>query len=256
MKYDVGVNASIAMQNTLLEGDQSSAGSRTELAYQVLRSEILRGALLPGQRLRAADLEARFSLGLTPIREALMRLGTEGLVIAESNRGARVKGVSQAEFADLMKTRREVERICLRDSVTAGDARWEAELIAAMHMLSRAQLPDASAAQERDDSSADGTGQWEACHRRFHTALVSACGSPWMLRFWNQLVDHSERYRKLRFSTPLVPRNVEAEHQELLETALRRDVAACVDLMDRHLQGTEKAVQHMLAEWTGRLRLD
>ena len=72
MKYDVGVNASIAMQNTLLEGDQSSAGSRTELAYQVLRSEILRGALLPGQRLRAADLEARVSLGLTPIREALM----------------------------------------------------------------------------------------------------------------------------------------------------------------------------------------
>ena len=84
MKYDVGVNASIAMQNTMLEGDQSSAGSRTELAYQVLRSEILRGALLPGQRLRAADLEARFSLGLTPIREALMRLGTEDLVIAEA----------------------------------------------------------------------------------------------------------------------------------------------------------------------------
>lgn len=176
-----------------------------------------------------------------------MRLGTEDLVIAESNRGARVKGVSQAEFADLMKSRREIERVCLYNSVIAGDARWEADLIAAMHMLSRAPLPGTAEAQ----AASDGSSEWELCHRRFHTALVSACGSPWMLRFWNQLVDHSERYRKLRFSTPLIPRNVEAEHQELLEMALKRDAAGCVDLMDKHLRNTETAVQHMLSQWSG-----
>lgn len=243
----MGVSSTTSMQNSVINGDPSGAGSRTELAYQVLRTEILRGELQPGQRLRAADLEARFSLGLTPIREALMRLGTEDLVIAESNRGARVKGVSQAEFADLMKSRREIERVCLYNSVIAGDARWEADLIAAMHMLSRAPLPGTAEAQ----AASDGSSEWELCHRRFHTALVSACGSSWMLRFWNQLVDHSERYRKLRFSTPLIPRNVEAEHQELLEMALKRDAAGCVDLMDKHLRNTETAVQHMLSQWSG-----
>ena len=47
-------------------------------------------------------------------------------------------------------------------------------------------------------------------------ALVSACGSEWLLQFWNQLADHSERYRKIRLHGPLVARNVQAEHQALL----------------------------------------
>lgn len=231
------------MQKNVINDDQSTAGSRTEMAYQVLRAEILRGELLPGQRLRAAELETRFKLGLTPIREALMRLGTEDLVLVESNRGARVKGVSQEEFADLMRTRREVERLCLRESVLRGDAQWEAELIASLHMLSRAELPAAGA---EDGALAQITADWEKCHRRFHTALVSACGSAWLLKFWNQLVDHSERYRKIRLHTPLAARNVQAEHQDLLDAALARDFGRLTELMEQHLQGTEKAVTAML----------
>ena len=214
------------------------------MAYQVLRAEILRGELLPGQRLRAAELEARFKLGLTPIREALMRLGTEDLVLVESNRGARVKGVSKAEFEDLMHTRREIERLCLRESVLQGDAQWEAELIASLHMLSRTAFPVDDAG---DGVSAQATADWEKCHRRFHAALVSACDSAWLLKFWNQLVDHSERYRKIRFHTPLAARNVQSEHQSLLEAALARDSTKVIELMEQHLQGTEKAVGDMLS---------
>ncbi|MBN8194705.1 GntR family transcriptional regulator, partial [Bacillus sp. NTK074B] len=55
-------------------------------AYDLLRHEILHGDLLPGERLRAADLRERYNLGLTPIREALMRLSSEGMVTNEVNR--------------------------------------------------------------------------------------------------------------------------------------------------------------------------
>ena len=229
------------MQSSVLNADQSAAGNRADVAYQVLRAEILSGGLVPGQRLRAADLDARFQLGLTPIREALMRLGTEDLVVTESNRGASVKGVSVADFCDLMQTRRRVERLCLQDSITQGGAEWEAELVASLHMLSRMPLPGS-------DGAAASAGQWEQCHRRFHLGLVGACGSPWMLRFWNQLVDHSERYRKLRLTTELVPRNVTAEHEDLLEAALARNVERVTELMEQHLQGTERAILAMLAQ--------
>ena len=99
------------------------ANSLAEDVYEAIFNQLMALKIAPGERITVDNLVKEFNVSHTPIREALMRLGTEGLVIAESNRGARVKGVSQAEFADLMKTRREVERICLRDSVTAGDAR-------------------------------------------------------------------------------------------------------------------------------------
>jgi GntR family carbon starvation induced transcriptional regulator len=217
------------------------AGSRTERAYQRLRQEILVGELAPNERLRVADLEERFELGLTPIREALARLASEGLVSMEARRGARVLEASPAELADLMKTRQEIERLCLSESIKRGDARWEAEVIAALHVLGRAPIPDFG------DKSAMAS-EWEVHHRRFHSALVSACGSEWLLRFWNQLMDHSQRYRKMRLTAPLVARDVLAEHQAIVDAVLRRDTVAAVALMESHLSDTEKAARAALQQ--------
>lgn len=221
------------MNQFVVEDNPVDAGSRTERAYQRLRQEILLGELAANERLRVADLEARFHLGLTPIREALARLASEGLVSMEANRGARVLEVSPTELADLMKTRREIERLCLSESIRRGDSRWEAEVIAALHVLGRTPLPDGS------DSAKNL--EWEAQHRRFHAALVSACGSEWLLRFWNQLMDHSQRYRKVRLKGQLMARDVQADHQAILDAVLRRDADAAVALMERHLLDTEKA---------------
>jgi DNA-binding GntR family transcriptional regulator len=115
--------------------------SQAERAYERLRSEILYGQLMPGERLRAAELQGRFQLGLTPIREALMRLTSEGLVSAEAHRGSRVSAATPETFADLMATRRAIDRLCLARAIEFGDAAWEAEIVASMHMLSRAPLP-------------------------------------------------------------------------------------------------------------------
>lgn len=233
------------MQENVVSDEKGDATSRTERAYQRLRKEILSGELAPDLRLRAADLEERFGLGLTPIREALVRLSMEGLVAVESNRGARVRGISAEEFVDLMQTRRGIERLCLAESIRRGDASWEAEAIASLHMLTHVPLPDFG-------STTDISSEWETQHRRFHTALVSACGSEWLLQFWNQLVDHSERYRKMRLHGPLIARgDVRAEHQALLDAALRRNVDAAVTLMEQHLRGTEEAVKAAMG-WNGR----
>lgn len=228
------------MKKTDIETEGSDAASRTERAYERLRQEILQGELAPNERLRVSDLEARFTLGLTPIREALARLASEGLVSMEARRGARVLETSPEEFVDLMRTRREIERLCLTQSIQRGDAQWEAEVVAALHVLARTPLPDFS------DPTAIAS-VWEAQHRRFHTALVSACGSEWLLKFWNQLVDHSQRYRKIRLKGPLIERDVHAEHQAIVDAVMRRDAPLAVALMDSHLRETEDAVKASLA---------
>ncbi|MBL8702253.1 MAG: FCD domain-containing protein [Alphaproteobacteria bacterium] len=222
------------------EPPQPTQGER---AYATLRNEILRGALRAGERLRAADLRERYRLSLTPIREALTRLTSEGLVSGETHRGARVADASADDFADLMGARREIERACLARAIARGDAAWEAEIVASLHLLSRTRLPASPA-----DTEAMAT--WEAQHRRFHAALVAACGSPWLLRVWNMLVDHSERYRMIRMLRPPSARpkarNVAAEHAAMADAVLARDQDRALALMDAHLTATERAVARHL----------
>lgn len=217
--------------------------SQAERAYRRLRDEILHGALRPGERLRAADLQDRFQLGLTPIREALMRLTSENLVEAETNKGSRVSNASLAELRDLMATRRMIERECLTAAIANGDANWEAEIVAAMHLLSRTKLP--TSAEDRAAAAA-----WEVQHRRFHVALVAGCGSEWLLRFWNVLADHSERYRKVRLLRRLdidaEVRDINAEHSAIMAAVLKRDARKATRLMDQHLTATEKYIAKLL----------
>jgi GntR family carbon starvation induced transcriptional regulator len=208
-------------------------------AYTVLRGEILHGELMPGAMLRAAELKDRFGLGLTPIREAIMRLSTEGLVDAATHRSARVTEATVAELADLMATRRQIERLCLTQAMQQGDAAWEAEIVASLHLLSRTSLP----ASTTDRASAT---LWEERHRRFHAALVAACSSGWLMKFWMTLADHSERYRKVRLlhhqDAHAMVRDVSAEHSEIMEAVISRDIDRATRLMDTHLLATEQAV--------------
>lgn len=221
--------------------------SHAERAYRRLRSEILYGDLMPGERLRAAELQDRFSLGLTPIREALMRLSSENLVEVDPNRGSRVSDASLAELTDLMATRREIEKLCLTSAMTYGDTAWEGDIVAALHRLSRTPLPTSK-------NDREAATLWEAQHRSFHFALVSACKEKWLLRFWNVLTDHSERYRKYRLfqqqepSAPTQVRNVNDEHQALMDAVLRRDIPTATRLMQEHLNATEQSVARLLSQ--------
>jgi len=214
-------------------------------AYQRLRAEILSGPLAPGERLLPANLHKRYGLGLTPIREALTRLASEGLVEAEVHRGARVRAVTLREFTDLMRTRRDIEALCLKAAIENGTADWEAEILRTLHLLTRAALP--ASPEDRETAEA-----WERAHRAFHVALVAACGSDWLIRFWNELADHSERYRKVRLlnyrDSAADVRDVHAEHRALADAAIGRDAAAAVTLMNAHLARTEAAVARLLLD--------
>jgi DNA-binding GntR family transcriptional regulator len=85
---------------------------------------------------------------------------------------------------------------------------------------------------------------WAAAHRDFHMALLSACGSTWLLSYAGNLYDQAERYRLLRaLRTPnaALARDVGAEHRELLDAALSRDAARAVAALRAHYERTVDA---------------
>ncbi len=196
--------------------------------FERLQSEILTCGLLPGTRLRLKDIRQRYSCGLSPLREALMRLVADGLVILEDRRGFRVAPVSHEEMVDLTNTRCELEAIAMRKAIERGDDRWEANLLARFHELSKRPMLIG-------DNTLDP--EWEVRHQAFHTALREACGSPWLMCFCGTLFERAARYRRLSVRTGAT-RDVASEHEAILRAAIARDATTAESLMRKHLTHT------------------
>ncbi|MBK5926567.1 GntR family transcriptional regulator [Rhodobaculum claviforme] len=140
--------------------------------HRALRDMILTGALAPGTRLREAELSARFGSSRAPLREAIRRLESEGLVRADFWRGSRVAEYSPAELFDLYALRGLIEGYAATQ-VTAPLGR-EARADMARHL-------DTMAAAAR-------AGDWLAVAKAdtaWHREIMLAAGQPVLLRAWD-----------------------------------------------------------------------
>jgi DNA-binding GntR family transcriptional regulator len=217
----------------------------SEKAYQLLRADIIAGSLAPGEKLRLQTLQERYELGLSPIREALMLLCGDGLVSNEGQRGFSVSKLSKSDLLDLMHARTSVELLLLADAIEHGDDDWGANIMAAYYKLTKARLPT-------DASDTVAVELWETTHRRFHFALIAAAQSQWLLRIDEQLVDHSERYRRIRlaYSRPSkeLADDVMKEHLDLMEAVLARDTEQASNLLRQHLMRTAEVLSKRFAD--------
>jgi GntR family transcriptional regulator, carbon starvation induced regulator len=214
--------------------------SRSEQAWQTLRTAILTGALPPGEPLRFEQLQQMCGMSVSPVREALARLVAAGLVEGEHNRGYRVTSVTIAELEDLVCMRVQLEGWALERSVEYGDEDWEAEAIASLHRLDR--LP------RKQGEELLHNEEWAARHALFHAALISACASPVLLQFCDQLYDRSDRYRRLSLTVETGARDVGAEHRAILDAALARNAPLAKSLLADHYQATATFLRRYLKE--------
>src|SRR6201999_1213803 len=103
----------------------STTSSLTQDAYERLRAELLACRLRPGSRLKTSELCEVLSVSLSAVREALSRLTSEGLVVAEPQRGFHVAPISAAELRDLTDVRAQIEGLCLERGIVVGDVGWD-----------------------------------------------------------------------------------------------------------------------------------
>lgn len=216
----------------------SSGGERGTLAstvYEKLRNDIMAGELRPGERLRSDLLRERYEVGNSPMREALNRLAADGLVSREDQKGFRVADASRDALSELVKTRCWLEEVAIRQSIANGGAEWEERLVLAFHRLSRTPR----------SSSEDGythNPDWEAYHREFHLALISGCGSTWLIGFCDQLNDQAERYRQLAVQKAYPKRHELDEHREIYEAVVDGRADDAVAGMIAHYSRTAEII--------------
>ena len=148
---------------------------------------------IPGERLRIEMLKTVYDIGPTPLREALQKLSTEGLVLALEKRGFMVSPLDLDEFSDLNIARIEIEKVALTRSLALGDSQWESRVVAATYLMNK---EDAALL-----ASGDGVSDaWEAANAEFHATMIAACGSKWLLQMRDHLQDMCERYRRSSIS--------------------------------------------------------
>ena len=154
---------------------------------------------------------------------------SDSLVVSRDQKGFVVAPLSVEDLEDLTDLRCEVEAIALRRSVARGRDDWEGALLGAAHRLRRTPM--------KSQADASLTEQWVARHSAFHAALVGACGSRRLLRLHAQLYEQSERYRGLSVYVE-GDRDVESEHEALVDAALERDADRLVELTLAHFRRT------------------
>jgi GntR family carbon starvation induced transcriptional regulator len=228
----------------------AAAATRTTAVYANMRRDIVRGLLLPGEKLRIENLGAHYGVGATPVREALNRLSTEGLVVQQDQKGFRVTPVSIADLLEVTRTRIWVTEIALRESIANGDDAWEEGVLLAYRRLSRNpnRLPE-------DPGSLNPV--WEELHCAFHDALIAACPSRMLLDFSARMFQAGDRYRHLSVrGTPSGERNVNDEHLVLMEATIGRRTEEALRLMSEHTLRTTDALLQFLQKDAGMSRDD
>src|SRR5262249_41070018 len=131
-------------------GDPLDGASLVVLAARRLRSEILSGALVPGERLIEEQLTRRFGTSRAPLREALRLLEQQGLVEHLPRRGVRVTQLSPREVDELFGLRDLLERFAVRQALPLRDRGGLAVLEARLADMERAA--GAGAALERGEA--------------------------------------------------------------------------------------------------------
>jgi DNA-binding GntR family transcriptional regulator len=210
--------------------------TRATNLYDLLRADIVGGDLEPGSKLAIEALAERYGASATPLREALNRLVSDGLVERREQRGFYVAAIGAADLHEITKTRCWLEAIALRESIAARTTEWEEALVLAHHRLARTP-------RSLSDSRFEDNPDWEPRHRAFHRALIAGCGSRWLLSFCDQLADQHYRYRRLSAPRAFAKRGVKTEHQQLMEAAIEGRADDAVALLRAHFERTAKVIR-------------
>jgi DNA-binding GntR family transcriptional regulator len=219
----------------------------SEQAHERIRRDILNGELFPGDKLQIEAISERYGIGIAPVREALNRLSSEGLVERKSQRGFFVTQISMNALEELVKTRIWLETLALRESIRNATEEWEEQLVLSYHRLARTnrRMPP--------EAGRELSEEWELRHKEFHLLLLDRCGSIWLLGFCSTMMDQAVRYRSLSMNihpSLLRREGAAAEHQSLLNAAIDRDADRACQLLADHYTATLEGLRAVITSDT------
>lgn len=203
----------------------------------ILRRAILDGSLKPGQLLHENALARQLSVSRSPIREALIQLERDRLVVARLNRPAVVRRPSPEEISQIYTIRAALEGIA---------ARWAAEkATSAVVSLLRRKAEDLNRATIAAECDSDPSVAGLA--NDFHTAIAEAAGSLELQRLLQSLCNQIKLVMAagLASLTSRRAEEIHAEHLALIAAIAERDGYRAEHLATAHVRGARDRLVHL-----------
>ncbi len=229
---------------TVLEGD----GLVDRLAAAI-QSRILSGEISSGTRLRQETLATEFGVSRTPVREALRKLQSTGIVAVEPRRGALVRGPTAREVREAYLVRAELEGLAAEiattrigdddlDRLRAADAQFRHSVEGVIEGRNRGER----------DHAWSSESEWEQANNLFHQVIQNAAGNALLLASIANLHRSFPRHltwTALSHSSHLLAENVQ-EHHRILAMIEQRDPKAARAAMADHVRSAGELVARLL----------
>jgi DNA-binding GntR family transcriptional regulator len=202
--------------------------------YRKLRQKILKGRLVPGQKLVMAELAKEFGLSETPVREAIRRLESDGFVQFTPHMGAVVTGIDEGQMVEIYLIRSELEALAARlarDHVTERDIEYLAKKNAEMEAAAR-------------EGNFESIG---ALNKEFHLRIYKAAPFP---RLYRMICDLWETFQRWPSVFSYVPDRVLSsveEHKLIIEALRNRDGELIDRLVKKQKERTMEALKKYIA---------
>lgn len=206
-----------------------NVSSLPEIVYDRLRRGILIGEYPPGQPLRQDDLATKLGTSRVPLREAMRRLETEGLVVLRPRRGYAVSSLEVDEIHDIFELRAEIEQYAGRiaaETRTAADISFMEAAVASMDGIS---VKTPQKVEKWLDANAD-----------FHARLIASTRRRHLTRIAQMLRDLVEPFIRIEVSLTKDVAQAQNEHHAILEALREGDAELLGRLCRQHCEHTAR----------------
>lgn len=201
-------------------------------AYQAIKEDVLHKRLIPGKKINVSMVSKRYSISPTPIKLALNRLVSEGVVESIPHRGMVIRPISKKDLMDIIEVRQLLELFCVPSILQKAkeDPSFLEEIENNLHKHEEAIRIADEQSFYFDQNSIDAT---------FHLMLLGTANNDRLLSMYNSLGSHLTMFylygvkRKARFEASL------QEHHRIFEAIQSGDASRLSAAISLHLQNTQ-----------------
>ncbi|ROO90849.1 GntR family transcriptional regulator [Actinocorallia herbida] len=202
-----------------------AAGNRAaDTAYTELRRMIVGGELAPGARLAEVELSQALGLSRTPVREALQRLGADGLIEVLPHRGARVALWSESDIAEIFELRTQLEPYAAARAARIGVSEAVLDELRGLCGAMEAAAAEGELAQVAQLNS------------RFHAALIDASGNSRLPAMLTSVMHAPLILGTFHTYDPEGMARSMGHHREVVDAIAARDPQWAASVMRSHLR--------------------
>lgn len=221
MSTTIGMNKAVQSRET-----KEKKKSRMEIAYEELKEAILTNRLKPGEMIGENQLTSVFQMSRTPIREAIRRLETEGLLEVKDGVGTFVTEISPEEIADAYEVRKSLEILAVRTSLYAYTG----------EELDRLEQTFQDLWQRVRSGQSVTVDEYADADWMLHDGIVAKSKNRFVKNAMDAISIYLKRYQFMSVKTfQHVDRSME-EHLQIIQGIRDRDLKKVTAVLERHIE--------------------